>query len=171
MLTPIQESLDRLIAHEGFGRYFLNTSWMLGEKILRIVAELFVGIYVARYLGPEQFGVFSYAIAFVALFGAIAKLGLDGIVVRDLVNHPNKRDIYLGTAFWLKLTGALLTLITLAIAVQFTSNDATTTKPPDWNGIGPNADGGRPRVDPRPDQVPPPRWATGYRPPQRDGSD
>lgn len=126
MLTPIQESLDRLIAHEGFGRYFLNTSWMLGEKILRIVAELFVGIYVARYLGPEQFGVFSYAIAFVALFGAIAKLGLDGIVVRDLVNHPNKRDIYLGTAFWLKLTGALLTLITLAIAVQFTSNDATT---------------------------------------------
>ena len=53
-------------------------------------------------------------------------LGLDGIVVRDLVNHPGKRDIYcLGTAFWLKLMGALLTLITLAIAVQFASNDAT----------------------------------------------
>lgn len=126
VLTPIQESLDRLVSHEGFGRYFRNTSWMLGEKILRIVAELFVGLYVARYLGPEQFGVFSYAIAFVALFGAIAKLGLDGIVVRDLVNHPEKRDTYLGTAFWLKLIGAVLTLIALAIAVQFTSNDATT---------------------------------------------
>lgn len=99
---------------------------MFGEQVLRILAGLFVGVYVARYLGPEQFGVYSYAAAFVALFGTIAKLGLDGIVVRDLVNHPDKRDIYLGTAFWLKLIGALLTLIALAIAVQFTSNDATT---------------------------------------------
>lgn len=99
---------------------------MFGEQVLRIVAGLFVGIYVARYLGPEQFGVYSYALAFVALFGAIASLGLGGIVVRDLVNHPQERDVYLGTAFWLKLIGALLTLGLLAIAVQFTGNDATT---------------------------------------------
>jgi O-antigen/teichoic acid export membrane protein len=126
VLTPIQKALGRLAAHQGFRRYFSNTSWMFGEQVLRILAGLFVGIYVARYLGPEQFGVYSYAAAFVALFGAIAKLGLDGIVVRDLVNHPDKRDIYLGTAFWLKLIGALLTLITLAVAVQFTSNNTTT---------------------------------------------
>ena len=99
---------------------------MFAEQILRIVAGLFVGIYVARYLGPERFGVYSYAAAFVALFGAIARLGLDGIVVRDLVNHPQERDVYLGTAFWLKLIGAFVTLGLLAIAVQFTSNDATT---------------------------------------------
>ena len=99
---------------------------MFGEQVLRILAGLFVGIYVARYLGPEQFGVYSYAMAFVALFGTIAKLGLDSIVVRDLVNHPEERDVYLGTAFWLKLIGALLTLSLLAIAVQFTGNDAMT---------------------------------------------
>ena len=99
---------------------------MFAEQILRIIAGLFVGIYVARYLGPEQFGVYSYAAAFVALFGTIARLGLDGIVVRDLVNHPQERDVYLGTAFWLKLIGAFLTLGLLAIAVQFSGNDATT---------------------------------------------
>ena len=99
---------------------------MFGEQVLRILAGLFVGIYVARYLGPDQFGVYSYASAFVALFGTIARLGLDSIVVRDLVNHPEERDGYLGTAFWLKLIGALLTLALLAIAVQFTGNDATT---------------------------------------------
>lgn len=126
MLTLIQKALDRLTAHQGFRRYFFNTSWMFGEQVLRILAGLFVGIYVARYLGPEQFGVYSFAVAFVALFGAIAKLGLDGIVVRELINHPEKRDIYLGTAFWLKLIGALVTLIILAIVVQFTGTDATT---------------------------------------------
>jgi len=126
MLTAIFRALGKLSAHQGFRRYFFNTSWMFGEQVLRIIAGLFVGIYVARYLGPEQFGVYSYAAAFVALFGTIARLGLDGIVVRDLVNHPQERDVYLGTAFWLKLIGAFVTLGLLAIAVQFTSNDATT---------------------------------------------
>jgi len=99
---------------------------MFGEYALRVLAGLLVGIYVARYLGPEQFGVLSYVLAFVALFGAVAKLGLDFIVVRELVNHPKERDVFLGTAFWLKSIGALLSLILLVIAVLFSSNDATT---------------------------------------------
>ena len=126
VLTAISRALGKLSAHQGFRRYFFNTSWMFAEQFLRIIAGLFVGIYVARFLGPEEFGIYSYAAAFVALFGAIARLGLDGIVVRDLVNHPEERHVYLGTAFWLKMVGALLTLGLLGIAVQFTSNDATT---------------------------------------------
>ena len=72
---------------------------MFAEQILRMVAGLLVGIWVARYLGPEQFGVFSYAIAFASLFSSIASLGLGGIIVRDLVREPEQRDRYLGTAF------------------------------------------------------------------------
>ncbi len=107
-------------------RYFKNTSWLFGEKILRMVVGLFVGIWVARYLGPEQFGIFSYAQSFVGLFAAIATLGLDGIVVRELVKDENRTGELIGTAFWLKLIGAFLVLIILAIAVNFTSNDSYT---------------------------------------------
>jgi len=107
-------------------KYFRNTSWLFAEKILRIVVGLFVGIWVARYLGPEQFGLFSYAQSFVGLFTAIATLGLDGIVVRELVKDATRRDELLGTAFWLKLIGALGVLFFLAIAVNFTSNDRYT---------------------------------------------
>ncbi len=99
---------------------------MFAEQILRMVAGLLVGIWVARYLGSEQFGVFSYAIAFASLFSSIAKLGLDGIVVRDLVKEPELRDVYLGTAFWLKLIGALLMLGIVAIAMQLTTSDSLT---------------------------------------------
>jgi O-antigen/teichoic acid export membrane protein len=107
-------------------RYFKNTSWMFAEQALRMIAGLFVGIWVARYLGPEQFGIFSYAIAFVAIFAGIAKLGLDSIVVRELVNHPEKADVYLGTAFWLKVIGAVLAWVIIAITTLLSNNDHTT---------------------------------------------
>jgi O-antigen/teichoic acid export membrane protein len=112
--------------HQGFMKYFKNTSWLFAEKILRMVVGLFVGIWVARYLGPEQFGLFSYVQSFVGLFTAIATLGLDGIVVRELVKDESRRDELIGTAFWLKLIGAFVVLVILAIAVNFTSNDQYT---------------------------------------------
>ena len=122
MLTKLKS----LKNHQGFMKYFKNTSWLFGEKILRMVVGLFVGIWVARYLGPEQFGLFSYAQSFVGLFTAIAALGLDGIVVRELVKDESRRDELIGTAFWLKLIGAIAVLLILAIAVNFTSNDHAT---------------------------------------------
>lgn len=85
MIKTAKQKIRSLQNHQGFMRYFANTSWLFGEKILRIIVGLFVGIWVARYLGPERFGLFSYAQSFVGLFSAIATLGLDGIVVRELV--------------------------------------------------------------------------------------
>lgn len=113
------------LSHPGVRRYGSNTAWMFAEQILRMVAGFLVGVWVARYLGPEKFGLFSYALAFVAIFQGIAKLGLDGILVRDLVREPEKATVYLGTAFWLKLFGAVVTLLFIGLAIQFTGNDAT----------------------------------------------
>ena len=109
--------------HQGFRKYFANTSWLFGEKILRMIVGLFIGIWIARYLGPEQFGLLSYAGAFVGLFTAIATLGLDSIVIRELVKDENQRDLLLGTAFRLKLIGAFAVLFFLAVALSLTSTD------------------------------------------------
>lgn len=113
-------------ANQGVIRYLKNTSWVLSEKILRLTVGLFVGIWVARYLGPEQFGLFSYAQSFVALFSAFATLGLDGIVIRELVKDESLREKLLGTAFILKLFGATLVLLLLFFAVSFQSNGDQT---------------------------------------------
>jgi O-antigen/teichoic acid export membrane protein len=92
-----------------------NMGWLLADKIVRMGVGLFVGVWIARYLGPEQFGLLNYATAFVSLFSAIATLGLDGIVVRDIVRDPAAKDEILGTAFALKLIGGAATLF-LAVA-------------------------------------------------------
>jgi O-antigen/teichoic acid export membrane protein len=100
--------------------------WLFSDQLLRIVAGLFVGIWVARYLGPNQFGLLNYALAFMAIFGVIAKLGLDSLIVRNIVNHPDKSDVYLGTAFWLKIIGAALTL-TITAAYLLLGDEARAT--------------------------------------------
>ena len=114
------------IHSSGFRRYFANTSWLMGHRVLSIVVALFVGVYVARYLGPERFGLLSYAMSFVGLFTALATLGLDGIMVRELVKTPERRDELLGTAFWLKAGGAILMWVGITAAIPFTNNDTQT---------------------------------------------
>jgi O-antigen/teichoic acid export membrane protein len=121
---PILSKIKELKQHQGFMKYFKNTSWLFAEQILRMIVGLFVGIWVARYLGPEKFGLFSYAQSFAGLFTVIATVGLNGIVVRELVKDESRRDELISTAFWLKLMGAFSVLIILAIAINFTSNDS-----------------------------------------------
>ena len=53
-----------------------NLAWLLTDQILQMALGLFVGVWVARYLGPAQFGLISYAIAFVSLFASVATMGL-----------------------------------------------------------------------------------------------
>ena len=54
----------QLFSNQGVGRYFTNTVWLLAEKGLRIIDAFFIGIWLARYLGPDDFGVFSYCLLY-----------------------------------------------------------------------------------------------------------
>ena len=87
---------------------------------------LFVGVWVARYLGPVKFGLFSYVTSFVALFSAIAMMGLDSLVIREIVKNEKKINSILGTAIILKLIGVFIAFVSISIAIQFTNNDFTT---------------------------------------------
>jgi O-antigen/teichoic acid export membrane protein len=112
-------SLKSILQKSSAKKYIFNTSWLFGEKIFRIVVAFFVEAWVARYLGPEGYGSLSYAQSFVLIFAAISTLGLDGIVVRELVKDPAKKNIIIGTSFILKLFSSvtLVLLITLFIAL------------------------------------------------------
>jgi len=108
--------------HQGFSRYFRNSLWMIIEQILRMATGVFIGIWIARYLGPAQFGIFSYVIIIASILSMTAKLGLDGLIVRELINHPEKKDNYIATFFWLKLSWGLFIAITLIAATPLYQN-------------------------------------------------
>ena len=104
-----------------------NSSWLFVDKFIRMGVGLFVGIWLARYLGPEQFGLWNYALAFTGLFGAFSTLGLDGIVVRLLVKEPDKTNEILGSAFGLKVIGALFAVATSLVAISLMRSEEALT--------------------------------------------
>ena len=112
--------------HPVIRKYFSNTSWLLGERILRMGVSLFVGIYVARFLGPEKFGLLSYAMSFVLLFGTIASFGLNEILVRELLQEKTKIKELLSTAFFLRVFGFLMMGCIIIFALQFTNDGKYT---------------------------------------------
>jgi len=104
--------------------YLSNTSWLILERVTRLSLVLVVGVFLARYLGPEKYGVLSYCISFVGMFSAIASLGLDGIVVEKLVNARNNYKNLLGTVLVLKFLGALSVFL-ITIFASFIFNNST----------------------------------------------
>jgi len=119
----IPHKLHWVLDHEGFKRYFANTGWMLIGQMFSLLVAFFIGAWLARYLGPENYGILSYSIAFVGLFGFITSLGIDGILNRELIKNPEKRDELLGTAFLLKFIGGLLAFsLTIIFIIVFQSN-------------------------------------------------
>ncbi len=106
----IQEKLLLLKSRSGLRAIIANTGWLFADNILRMGIGLFVSIWVARYLGVKQFGIFNYATAFVALFYPISSLGLNAIIIRNIVSKPSDREQILGTTFWLKILGGIVSL-------------------------------------------------------------
>jgi O-antigen/teichoic acid export membrane protein len=109
-----------------FRRYFKNTSWLVFDKGLALVINFLVAVYVTRYLGPSNYGLLSYAISFVAIFAVIAPLGLDLILIRNLVRFPDRKPSLMGTAFGLKILGSLAALGAVMTVLHFSDNDAST---------------------------------------------
>lgn len=106
------------------GRHYLqnvisNTGWLFFDNIVRMGVGLVVGVWIARYLGPDQYGQLSYALAFVSLFGSLANLGLDSIAVRNIVRDSSRKDEILGTVFVLKLIGGVTAFVVTLTAIFF----------------------------------------------------
>lgn len=97
---------------------FKNSAWLLLERGFTLLATAIIGIWMARYLGPEQFGLFSYALALVSLFLPLAQCGLEEIAVREVVKEPEAEGEILGSAAVINLLGSMA-LVALAMATQY----------------------------------------------------
>ncbi len=111
----------------GLRQIFSNTSWIVLERAIRLGVGFFVAVWVARYLGPSQYGVLSFGLAWVGLFAAFGQMGLESIVLRDVVSDRESEAEILGTATALRLIGGLIVVIgSIALYGLFYSFDNQT---------------------------------------------
>jgi O-antigen/teichoic acid export membrane protein len=117
-LRYLSASLRAQIEHRpNLLKALINMAWLFSDKLLRMGVGLFVSVWVARYLGPEDFGLFSFAIAFVSIFGGLSTLGRPGIVVRDIVSEPKSSLETLGSSFVLQVIGGITAFTLLLILI------------------------------------------------------
>lgn len=129
LLRLLPSSLRQKIEHRaGLGRILDNIAWLSMDKVIRMGLGLTVGVWLARYLGPDQFGQLNYAIAFVGLFATLTGLGLNGIVVRDIVQDPDTANTTLGTAFVLQVLGGIVAVPLIVGTIEWLRPDDTLSK-------------------------------------------
>lgn len=85
-----------------------NASWLIGGRIAQMGLSLIVGIFTRRYLGPDNHGLIDYGSAFVAFFSALCNLGLNSVIIKDFVDHPEEQGEAIGSALVMRLASSLL---------------------------------------------------------------
>lgn len=96
---------------QAFEKYLKNTGWLMLAKVGSQVVKMVVATFVlSAYLGKDGNGVLNYPMSIVIFFNAIAALGLDGFVTRELLKRPEEEDKILGTAFRMRLVAGVCTL-------------------------------------------------------------
>lgn len=91
-----------------------------------MVVSFAATIYIARHLGPQNYGQLSYAVSFVGLFGFIATIGIDSILYRELIKTPEKSNELLGTGFLIRVsTGIIAALICSTLAFFLAADDVS----------------------------------------------
>lgn len=103
---------------QALDKYFKNTGMALIGKVGSLLIKMVVGIAVARYLSKERLGIIIGGVTYVYLFSALATLGLDQFVVKELHQFPQNRDQILGTSFWLKVMASLGCIPLMWLAYQ-----------------------------------------------------
>lgn len=123
-VATIKMKMIEVWQHAGFQKYFLNTGWMFIARVFMLAVAFFVNVYIARYLGPSNYGLLSYVFSFVGLFAFLSSFGIESIASREIIKNHSEKDKIVGTSFFLKLGGSFLATGVVALVSFLTTHDA-----------------------------------------------
>jgi O-antigen/teichoic acid export membrane protein len=126
IMAVLPDAVRRRLLHGTSSRKIAgNMGWLLVEKIGHAIVAFGVSLLVARYLGPERYGQMCYVIAFVTMFQIVGTLGIQEILVRELIAGEGQEGQILCTAFLLRCAGVLIASMACVTSVYL-------AKPGDW---------------------------------------
>lgn len=113
-----------LRAHGAAQRVLANSAWLYADSAFRLVVSVAIAIWVARYLGPRDFGLLNYAAALAAILAGVCSLGLDTTLVRRFLMQPARpADVLLNAVALRVLAGIAGIGIAAALALALRPGD------------------------------------------------
>lgn len=117
MLKNLVNEVNRFLTTE-YKKILKNIGWLFFDRVFRMGMGLVVGAWVARYLGPTDFGTFNYLLATIGILTPFATLGLESMVVKEMVENPGRTRVIMSTAITLRLISGLIAF-TVCVAIFF----------------------------------------------------
>lgn len=107
---------------------FKNISYLFSQNIIRMFFGLVVGIWMARHLGKESYGVFNFVISFLFLFQPLISFGLEEATVKKIVNSPKKLNEIMGSTFFMRVFSMLASWCAMFIVAFLVGFENETNK-------------------------------------------
>jgi O-antigen/teichoic acid export membrane protein len=107
-----------IIRNQVTSKIISNSSWLVSDKVFTMIIGVFITAIIARYFGPDIYGQFNYALAFVSLFTAIATLGLESLTIKSIVDKEYDEGTILCTSLFLRMFGGMILTILAGITIR-----------------------------------------------------
>lgn len=104
-----------------------NASWLIVGRIIQMILSFFISIFTARYLGPSNYGTINYATAYVAFFTSLCTLGINSVIIKDFVDHPDEQGETIGTTLILRIISSILSVVMIIAIVSIVDHGETET--------------------------------------------
>lgn len=104
-----------------------NASWIIAGRVYHMLLAFFVGLLTARYLGPSNFGLINYAATYTSFFASFCTLGINSVIVKNFVDHPDEEGETIGSAIILRTISSVLSVIMIMGITLFADRGETTT--------------------------------------------
>ena len=90
-----------------------NAGWIIGGRLTNKVIAFLVGLLTARYLGPGNYGLVTYATAYTTFFASLCTLGINSVIIKNFVDHPDEQGEAIGTALVLRAVSSFLSAVVI----------------------------------------------------------
>lgn len=104
-----------------------NAGWLVGGTLLQKILSFAVGVLSARYLGPGNYGLINYAAAYIAFFSSICTLGINSVIIKDFVDHPDEQGTAIGTTLVLRAVSSILSGVMVVGVLVLVDGDEPLT--------------------------------------------
>lgn len=89
-------------------KLFKNSGWLLIDKFSKLFPGVIVTALIGRYLGPEKFGIWNYALALTTIIGSVAILGMDKLAVKELINDEQRQGAIVTTIILMRISAGII---------------------------------------------------------------